>query len=150
MRYKIYFLSISIFFASILPTAALAVDVSLFDHNGYPVAYIDTNDNDRTIYLWNGDPVAYLYEGNNDISIYGFNGKHLGWFKNGIIWDHDGYAVGFVKDALSVVTHYEPYKGFKNFKPFKNFKDFKPFNPVLMNTWSSVPLKYLLLLGEEN
>jgi hypothetical protein len=79
-----------------LATVAHAQEITLFDYDGTPVAYIDT-DEDLTIFLWNGTPVAYLSQS----SVYGFNGKHLGWFKKGIVWDREGYGVGFVEGAVN-------------------------------------------------
>jgi hypothetical protein len=40
--------------------------------------------------------------------VYGFNGKHLGWFNDATILDHDGNAVGYVKGEISMLTHLEP------------------------------------------
>jgi len=87
---------------------AYAREISIYDSEGEAVAYIDTSE-DFTIYLWKGKPVAYL----DGSSVYGFNGKHLGWFKDGIIWDHKGYGVGFVKGAVNKLTKLEKLKGLK-------------------------------------
>jgi hypothetical protein len=45
--------------------------VSLYDGSGKPVAYLDSDA---------AEPGGFM--------VYGFNGKHLGWFVNGVIWDH--------------------------------------------------------------
>jgi hypothetical protein len=71
-----------------------AEEITLFNSNGEAIAYFDTDDEDLTIYMWNGTPVAYLDPDGDIFDIYGFNGKHLGWYDDGIIRDHDGYAVG--------------------------------------------------------
>jgi hypothetical protein len=60
--------------------------------DGEAVAYIDTDDEDLTIYMWNGVPVAYLVADGQTFSIYGFNGEHLGWFEDGIVRDQQGYG----------------------------------------------------------
>ena len=91
---------------------AQAREISLFDSTGEAVAYIDT-DSDLNIYLWAGKPVAYL-DGN---SMYGFNGKHLGWFKEGIVMDHQGYAVGFVEGAVTKLTKLERLKSLQQLSP---------------------------------
>lgn len=132
---------ILILFSSIT-TNVFSKEISIFDNTGKPCAYLDTSD-ELTIYFWTGEPVAYL---END-SIYGFNGKHLGWFEDGIIRDHKGYAVGFIEGALSIFTFPEPFKGFKKFKPFKSFKEFAPFKPFYMNQWSSNTLILILSKG---
>lgn len=122
-------------------------EISLFNSKGKPVAYIDTKDDDLTIYLWDGRPVAYLSKDNSDFHIYGFNGKHLGWFINGIVRDHDGNTVGVTKEAASMYTEYEPYKSYKRYKPYKSYKEYAPYKPYSNRTWSSLDFKLFLLLG---
>ena len=39
-------------------------EISLFNSKGKPIAYIDTDDDDLTIYLWK--PVAYLYKSDGE------------------------------------------------------------------------------------
>lgn len=138
-----------LFLASVAVAATVALaqplaaeEVTLFDRYGKAVAYVDTDD-EMTIYLWGGTPVAYL-DGEN---LYGFNGKHLGWFEEGIIRDHEGHVVGFVEGAINVFTKFEPLKSFKQFKPFKSFKEFAPFKPVYADRWSSTSLSILLGSG---
>lgn len=50
------------------------------------------------MYLWGGEPVAYL----EDDRIYGFNGKHIGWYDDGVICDHDGNIVGTNGETANV------------------------------------------------
>lgn len=119
-------------------------EITLFDADGNPVVYI-VPDDENTIYLWSGKPVAYL-DGEN---IYGFNGKHLGWFEDGIIWDHKGNSVGFIKSRLPVFAKFEPFKAFKQFKSFKSFKEFAPFKPFKSTSISKTPLPIFLSMGEE-
>ena len=123
-----------------------AQEISLFNSKGSAVAYVDTDDDDLTIYLWSGKPVAYI---SND-NIYGFNGKHLGWWVKGIIRDHDGDAVGATKDATNIYTEYEPYKGYKEYKPYKSYKEYAPYKPYWSTSWSSGSLKMFLLQGIDN
>ena len=82
---------------------------TLFNRNGDAVAYI-TDDYNETIYMPDGHPVAYLYE---DIHIYGINGRHLGWFVNDIIFNHDGERVGFTAGTCPVPVGQEPVKAEK-------------------------------------
>ncbi|HRN48708.1 MAG TPA: hypothetical protein PKW69_11800 [Niabella sp.] len=123
-----------------------AQEISLFNSKGAPVAYVDTDDDDLTIYLWSGKPVAYISSGN----IYGFNGKHLGWWVKGIIRDHEGDAVGATKSAYGGYTEYEPYKGYKEYKPYKSYKEYAPYKPYWSNYWSSSSFKMFLLQGIED
>jgi len=117
--------------------------MTLFDKDGNPVAYIEIED-ENTIYLWDGTPVAYLYSEN----IYGFNGKHLGWFGDGVIRNHEGEKCGFTGSNVPVATKLEPFKSFKQFKPFKSFKEFAPFKPFDSWSTSSLLLKDFLRQGQ--
>ena len=128
--------------------AASDEETSLFDLKGRATAYIAE---DMTIYLWDGKPVAYL-DGDkpkDGLNIYGFNGKHLGWYKGGILYDHDGKVVGGIKAAFKTPTESEPFKGFKQFKPFKSFKKFAPFKPFFSKEWAELPLKFFLKRGAD-
>jgi mRNA-degrading endonuclease RelE of RelBE toxin-antitoxin system len=100
-------------------------EITMFGRNGEPIAYVATDD-DSTIYSFAGEPLAYL---DND-NVYGFNGMHLGWFEDGVLWNHQGQKVGFTQRTSPVFTRFEPFKGFKRFKPFKAFKQFAPFKPL--------------------
>ena len=131
-----------------IPSVCLSQEISLFNSDGDAVAYIDTDDEDNTIYLWNGTPVAYLSPESNYYNIYGFNGNHLGWFEDGIVRDDDGDAVGFQKGAVSgVYTNYEPYKSYKKYKPYKSFKSFDPFKPYFSNSFSNESFVLFLKRG---
>tara|TARA_Y100001935_G_scaffold250821_1_gene251601 strand:- start:582 stop:1010 length:429 start_codon:yes stop_codon:yes gene_type:complete len=131
-----------------IPSVCLSQEISLFNSDGDAVAYIDTDDEDNTIYLWNGTPVAYLSPESNYYNIYGFNGNHLGWFEDGIVRDDDGDAVGFQKGAVSgVYTNYEPYKSYKKYKPYKSFKSFAPFKPYFSNSFSNESFVLFLKRG---
>ncbi len=77
-------------------TPSRDADIVLYDRRGIPTAYLSPAD-ENTVYLWTGEPVAYLYEDH----LYGFNGRHLGWFQDGIIWDYEGVAIGYTREALT-------------------------------------------------
>lgn len=118
-------------------------EITLFGSQGNPDAYISP-DNDFTIYLWSGKPVAYL----DQVNVYGFNGKHLGWFEDGIIWDHDGQRVGFIRSTVPVFPKFEPLKPFKQFIPFRNFQQFAPYMPFKnLSAISKTPLVIFLNTG---
>jgi len=82
---------------------------TLFNRNGDAVAYL-TDDYHGTIYVLDGHPVAYLYE---DRHIYGINGRHLGWFVNDIVFDHNGERIGFTSGTCPVPVGKEPPKAEK-------------------------------------
>jgi len=121
-------------------------EISLYNSQGKPIAYITTDDG-LTIFMWGGKPVAYLSKNRDDFHIYGFNGSHLGWFEDGIIYDHEGDAVGFIKGAVNIYTEYEPYKSYKEYKPYKAYKEYAPYKPYLSSSFSSTPLSIFLLGG---
>jgi hypothetical protein len=79
---------------------------TLFNKRGDPVAYI-SDDYSKTIYLTNGSPVAYLYNQNH---VYGLNGRHLGWWIEGILYNHDGERIGFISTTCPVSIGREPAK----------------------------------------
>lgn len=122
-------------------------EISLFDSGGQPIAYVAE---ELTIYLWSGKPIAYLYSQSGKLRVYGFNGKHLGWYVKGLIYDHDGNAVGGVREAFSSYLAYEPYKAHKQYKPYKAYREYAPYQPYLSNNWSDMPLKIFLLQGSSN
>lgn len=145
MKNKFYLITLVLLLTSITATSQ---EVSLFNSDGEPVAYIDTRDEDLTIYMWEGSPVAYLTSANNGFNIYGFNGKHLGWFDEGLIINHDGYVVGFQKGAVNMYTKYEPYKSYKKYKPYKSYKQYAPYKPFTKNQFSSETLSLFLMRGK--
>jgi hypothetical protein len=123
-------------------------DISLFDGHGKAAAYV-ANDDEMTVYLWSGEPLAYLDGDSSDgFDVYGFNGQHLGWFVNGIIWDHEGKAACATKTRL-LMTPFEPFKSFKQFKPVKSVQRIAPLRPRFVQTWSDVPCKFWLAQGEK-
>lgn len=125
-------------------------EVTLFDQDGDPIAYIDKTD-EWTIYLWEGTPVAYVVNSNSRLSIYGFNGVHLGWLINGIIRNHEGKAVGFTKGSVNnILEGLEGYKGYKQYKPYKAYRESEPYFPYLSDFFSKTALEDFLLDGSPN
>lgn len=121
-----------------------AKEVTLFGPDGSATAYIDS-DNQLTIYLWNGEPVAYLRQ----TEIYGFNGKHLGWFKDGIVWDRQGFGVGFIKGAVAKMTKLEPLKSLKQLIPLRALPELPTLEPIHKDKWSQMPLELFLSSGKQ-
>jgi hypothetical protein len=74
------------------------VEKIFYNKAGEAVAYV-AEDYRRTIYLWEGLAIAYLFE---ESHIYGINGKHLGWFRDEIVYDNDGVRVGFTSNTCPV------------------------------------------------
>lgn len=124
-------------------------EITIYDKKEDYIAYIDTSD--LTVYLWAGKPVAYLEKNDDYFNIYGFNGKHLGWLENdGLLYDHDGYVVGFIEGALSKKTSkFEPMKGLKQLIPLKSFQQTEPYKPTLQQIWSNFLLSLFLATGRQ-
>jgi mRNA-degrading endonuclease RelE of RelBE toxin-antitoxin system len=124
---KLIFLDVSsVSERHIKPAQKPAGETTVFGRNGEPAAYV-AHDDENTIYTFGGQPCAYIDESKN---VYGFNGRHLGWFEDGIIWNHTGRKVGFIKTSCPVFTSFEPFKGFKKFKPLKGLKHLAPLKPL--------------------
>lgn len=143
MNIKRLFATLLVFFL-LAPAISYAREISLYDDAGEAVAYIDTDD-EMNIYLWKGEPVAYL----DGQSIYGFNGKHLGWFKEGIIWDHEGYGVGFIEGAVNKLTKLERLKGLQKLTPLKSLQELEPLEPMHKSQWARLPLEIFLTMGKK-
>ena len=142
---NIYTILLPTVFTLLFSSNIIAQETSLFDKNGDAVAYIAE---DMTIYLWEGDPVAYLYNKSSKWHVYGFNGSHLGWYEDGIIYDHNGNAVGAQKDAINMMTSMESMKSMKSMKPMKSMKEMAPMKPMFSNSWGRTPLIIFLRAGE--
>jgi len=130
--------------ASPTRSAAVSDDLALYDARGRAVAYFAA-DHDLAIYLWSGEPVAYL----DDDSVYGFNGKHLGWLRNGAVYDHDSNVVAAQADKFQSPVEPAPPKALKQLRPLKGLKELKPLKPLFGITWSGTPAKLFFLQGVE-
>ena len=126
-----------------LVNATESGSLDFYDSTGKAVAYFSA-DHEMTLYLWSGKPCAYLSE---EKDVYGFNGKHLGWFRSGAIYDHEGRLVAALPDSFKMPVDNPPAKGFKEFRPFKRFKEFRPLKPIFLSTWSEIPAKAFFLRG---
>jgi hypothetical protein len=117
-----------------------------FDSKRIAVVYLDDGDVDRTFYLWSeGEPLAYM----DDDSLYGFNGKHLGWLRNGAVYDHDGNAVAATARRFKEPVQSPPPKGPKQYRPYKDYKEYKPYKPVFEDTWSKMTARAFFLQGRK-
>jgi len=109
--------------------------ITFYDRHGVPVAY---SEDLETIYLFSGKPVAYFQ---ND-SVYAFYGRHLGWFLNGWIRDHNGDAVYFTEIAqggpLKPLKQLKPLKSLRLLRPLKSLRALKPLKPIKSFNWSSL------------
>lgn len=129
---------------SALPRAPDRADdeFSFYDSRGRAAVYIELSDG-LTFYLWPGEPVGYL----DTDSIFGFNGKHLGWYHDGLVYDHEGGIVVAPAGALREPPAPAPLRSLKELKPLKGLKELKPFKPLFGRTWSEIPARVFFLMG---
>jgi hypothetical protein len=117
------------------------METTLFDAGGVAAAYVA--DDGSTIYLWDGSPVAYI-DGDD---VYGFNGQHLGWWQSGKVFDSNGRATGFVRDACPRSTQSEHSKSSKRSAPSRYSQQSAPSRPSFSSGASSVGLALFLQSG---
>ena len=127
-------------------------EISLFNSSGEAVVYI-VPDDDYAIYTWDGEAIAYLhaspdvFTSNKLIDIYGWNGKHLGWFNNGIVIDHNGDISCSIREShpspLSEPVKYGKYSKFR-----KNERNIQPDKPLFSESFGELECLSLLKSGE--
>jgi hypothetical protein len=87
--------------------------------------------------------VAYL----DDDSVYGFNGKHLGWYRNGAVYDQDGDIVVARASMFRGAVEAAPPRGIRGLKPLKGLKELRPLRPLFGLSWSRMPAAVFFLRG---
>jgi len=123
---------------------------TLFNGGGSPEAYISFSGDNPTIYIWSGKPVAYLSSSvGGGFNVYGFNGKHLGWYVDGAVRNHEGNPVCGVHRVVRDVSlpKPEPLKSIKQLLPLKSSKELAPPRPLYRRQWSSTPCGLFLSDG---
>ncbi len=111
------------------------MSITLYSKIGSPIAYME---DDCHIFLFTGKTVAYI----DGDSIYNYNGRHLGFFEDGWIKDHDGFYLFFTENATGgpnrAMQDIGPIKSEKSEIPNKNKKDAKPPKPENKEAWSKL------------
>ena len=120
-----------------------AVDASsFFDAHAKPAARLDVMD-DATFYLSSGEAVAYVVED----GIFGFNGKHLGWLRNGLVYDRAGDIVAAPATAFREPVALSASRTSATHKPAKKPAEEPPARPAFGGSWSKVPARTFFLSG---
>lgn len=108
-------------------------DLTFYDEEGTAVAY--TRDAEA-IYLFSGEPVAYL----SDESIYAYSGKHLGFFLDGWVRDHDGRCVFYTEDARGgparPARQARPARSARQSRPARGAREARPARAARQSAWS--------------
>lgn len=80
-------------------------------------------------------------------SLYNYNGKHVGWFVQGLVRDHQGHVVGF-GEKVTDSTHpylpykqYKPYAGYVQYEPYRPYLPYEPYRPYKSYSWSNIDLE---------
>lgn len=109
------------------------MEIVFYNRTGRPIAHTE---NSTDIYLYTGELVAYL----EDDSVYACSGKHLGWFIDGWILDHDGKHVFFSDIATGgparPTRQASPGKAVRRNRPVKGTREPKPTYPERNPGWS--------------
>ena len=106
-----------------------------YDLNGKPSCYTDDGIH---LFDFSGNILAYI----DGDSIFHFSGKHLGWFVDGWIRDHNGACVFFSETAnnsgpLKPLKQLVPLKSLKQLLPLKGLKELKPLKALTSISWSN-------------
>lgn len=120
-------------------------NITLYDNEGDPIAYIDNEQGYETIYLFNGRPVAWIFED----CIYTYSGQHLGWIKDGWILNHNGEIVFFTQDAKGgtylPAKQPLPARDEKWAVPDRGARSSCPFPPYPLGTWSALSTEKIFM-----
>ena len=120
-----------------------AVDATaFFDSQAKAAVRLDVTD-DATFYLASGEAVAYVVED----SIFGFNGKHLGWLRNGLVFDRSGDIVAAPATAFRDPLVAPASLRSATEKPTKRPIEQPPARPAFGTSWSKVPARAFFLSG---
>ncbi|WP_394800317.1 4-fold beta flower protein [Mucilaginibacter daejeonensis] len=111
------------------------METSIYGTDGRANMYIA--DDSETIYTWEGYAVCYLV----DEKIYCWRGKHLGWFLNGILYDLDGYRIGYTQDMYPRIRYTERTKWTKKTKRTKYTRQTARTRPTLKTSESTADLE---------
>ena len=109
----------------------------IYDQNGEAYLYITGA---GALFDTLNTPVGLVY----DEQVIGLQGHHLGWFDGQLLWDTDGYLLGFVKGARREGLELPKTRPL-TFTPEPTPVSFRPLllpreKPPLSLTWSDTPL----------
>lgn len=119
----------------LLPT--FCISQTYHDNQGNPILYYKSSEN--VFFDYAGNSKFYLKKDNlGDVNIYNFNGKHLGWYINGTLRDHQGRIMASETNKLMNVTYkMPPIKPVERIIPIKGVEELAPIKPLWINQFSS-------------
>ena len=120
-------------------------NLTIFGRDGEPFLILHPN---GRLVMFNGRNVGFWERD----SIFDYGGQHRGWFENGVLRDHNGRCVGFLKGAKDNPSPFfpfpriSPFPQFPQFEPFRPIVKIKPAKPIKQITWSPFdPLSIFML-----
>ncbi len=141
MRLKTLCLGLLIGLAS--AAGARAEDVTLYDVQGRPIAYLETLGDQHVITLLSGQKAGYEDDG----EVWGANGRLLGTFEYGLLKDTYGFVVGGTKEALGMIHASTPPGAMRTIPEIPRMAEM-PTTPQPFKThWSTKSLSYFLSQG---
>ena len=112
------------------------------DNQGTPILFF--NSNQKVLFDYAGNPKFYFktdYWG--DVNIFNFNGKHIGWYVNGTLRDHQGNIMASETNKLINVTYQMPgIKPLEKLLPLKAVEEIVPMRPLWNNQFSAYSIIY--------
>jgi len=112
------------------------------DNQGNAILYYNSTAN--ILYDYSGN-CKFFYKSDNlgDINIYNFSGKHLGWYINGTLRDHQGRIMASETNKLINVTYrMPPVKHLQKITPLKALEELGPIRPMWVDEFSSYSILY--------
>jgi hypothetical protein len=146
---------IRILYITVLTVASVSAgfsqeEITIFDQNKKPVAYLLADARQWYIYNFEGEGIAILeHYDEEDYVLYGKNGLQLGWFSEGWLYDVNGFVVGFLEGALRTKKHRIPPKKMRQAFKWEGFKEPARIKGLLSHTWSTLSLSSLFSKGTE-
>jgi hypothetical protein len=114
------------------------MELTFYDSHGQPFCYCPDGEH---LYTFNGEPIAYFHED----ALYSFGGRHLGWLRNGWIYDAIGHALLFSEHATGGPGKPgragKPGKGGRQGRPGKGGRAGRPGRPGFSSSWSRTPVE---------
>jgi hypothetical protein len=135
---------------SCLVTGLSQEEITIFDQNKKPVAYLLADTRHWYIYNFEGEGIAILeHYDDDDYAVYGKNGLQLGWFSEGWLYDINGFVVGFLDGALRTKKQRIPTKKSRQSFKWEGYKEPARIKGLLSHTWSTISLSSLFRKGIE-
>ena len=125
------------FFIFVYLIPILGITQVFHDNQGNAILYYKQDAN--IFYDYIGNCKFYLTRDNlGDINIYNFNGKHIGWYVNGTLRDHQGRIMASETNKLINITYkMSPMKPLEKSTPLRALEELGPIRPMWVEQFSA-------------